>query len=584
MLAKGMHGISGIDEYRAMSSFWRKNTSSVEAVELANLLKALRKVVGHLGANTGSVEYAGVSNESASSIIVDPATVMGTYPVVPEKTDMLVGQVVHEAMLRIEWSEHVWKSLDPTFSTMGSLALIKFQKLIKAAEDIYADGILEGTVLGSYLRLVRKKELNSTLTHAQFTRAHPSFDALISLWVATTFGHKGTVLPDRRHHEPLKALIHLSGELAEIKEDTSFVINRCRARERLYRDTWAKIRDAVEDLSVIDKRICWIPEHLKAAQGKHEKRVSPGIRSKGLSRDLVNDIESQLAASSSNITPLIQRVAGHDNQDIVPTSRWDYNIPAHPVVDRVLAGRISAIFASYSDREKVVSRGLSSGTVDGKRLYRAAVTGKCFKYTDSRPAMDWNVTLLIDASGSMRGGKWRNVENTVSTLHHALKGYRNSLSAYAYFEIDGICMISSLIRKDKVLSVPPFGQTASGQAIIAAALFMPKKKRRRLLIHITDGESNFGLDVSYGITFCRENNIHLITLGCGCQDKKAMQDQYGNTIEFISGFRMLPSAIERLLRWTFLYGSRMPHQAIKKWGNACTRGGNDHKQPAPAGI
>jgi hypothetical protein len=182
----------------------------------------------------------------------------------------------------------------------------------------------------------------------------------------------------------------------------------------------------------------------------------------------------------------------------------------------------------------------------------------------------------------MRGTKWRMVENTVSTLHRALKGYRNSLSAYAYFEIDGICMVSSLLKDDKVFSVPPCGQTASGQAIIASALFMPKNKRRRLLIHITDGESNIGLNVPAAIEYCRTQNIHLVTLGCGCRDLNAMQAQYGNTIEFIGGFRMLPQAIERLLRWTFLYGSRAPMPGVRFAGVIPKKPGSSEDQTVKA--
>jgi hypothetical protein len=60
-------------------------------------------------------------------------------------------------------------------------------------------------------------------------------------------------------------------------------------------------------------------------------------------------------------------------------------------------------------------------------------------------------------------------------------------------------MISRLIRDRQLLSVPPSGQTASGQALIAVAHFMPKGRKRNLLIHVTDGESNLGCDVGYGI-------------------------------------------------------------------------------------
>jgi hypothetical protein len=250
-------------------------------------------------------------------------------------------------------------------------------------------------------------------------------------------------------------------------------------------------------------------------------------------------------------------VVGYDNETVAPMSRWDFNFPAHPLIDRRLVSRLKAIFQIYAARNKVRSRGLTFGRVDRRRLYRAPVTGRCFEAIDFIPDLDWNVMLLMDASGSMRGSKWRMVENAVANLHKALMGYRNRLQAYAYFESDGICMFSSLIKGRHLLSIPPNGQTASGQALIAAAYFMPKGRKRNVLIHVTDGESNFGVDVKAGIDYCQKQNIHLVTLGCGTKDR---------------------AAIERLLRWTFLYGSK-PHLN----NNAFFRFGEDKAQ-AQAGL
>jgi hypothetical protein len=571
-----------LDELQTLSSFWRKNTSTQEAAELANLLKALRKVVGHLGPNAGSVEYAGLSGNDPSAIIIDPAAVMGSYPVAAIKADLLVGEVVHEALLRIEWSERVWKILEPSFVDMGPIALVKFQMIIKTAEDIYVDSTLEGSVLGEYLAAARRKELSGSRVQSILLKSISSCDALVLLWWAGSFGDHGSMVPHRRHDVPLSALMRLSREIAELSKDKSFVIFRCKQRALLYKELWKRIEAQVLDLPLIDKRLSWSPDHQQNMAIKNQSKGLSRAYSHSLCPELANDIELHLAPTSSDITPLIRRVAGLDNQEVIPTSRWDYHIPAHPMVDRTLAGRISAIFQSYSAREKVMNRGLTSGKLDSRRLHRAPITGRCFKYLESRPSMDWNVTLLADASGSMRGTKWRVVENTVSTLHRALKGYRNSLSAYAYFEIDGICMVSSLLKDDKVFSVPPCGQTASGQAIIASALFMPKTKRRRLLIHITDGESNIGLNVPAAIEYCRTKNIHLVTLGCGCRDLNAMQAQYGNTIEFIGGFRMLPQAIERLLKWTFLYGSRTPMSGVRFAGVIQKKPGSSEDQTGKA--
>ena len=61
---------------------------------------------------------------------------------------------------------------------------------------------------------------------------------------------------------------------------------------------------------------------------------------------------------------------------------------------------------------------------------------------------------------------------------------------------------------------------------------------------------------------------HLVTLGCGVKDKALMTRQYGKSIQFITHFGQLPAAVEKLLKWTFLYGDRRrieDDRAFAKW-------------------
>ena len=304
------------------------------------------------------------------------------------------------------------------------------------------------------------------------------------------------------------------------------------------------------------KRLHWYPYNIAP---KEEKPVltNPKDQSKPkVSSSLFQEIELKLAKDSIDMTPIIRSIVGFDDEAVVPTSRWDFVISAHPLIDRRLVSRLKAIFQIYAAKNKLVSRGLQSGKVDPRRLYRAPVTGRCFLQNDHLPDLDWNVTLLMDASGSMRGNKWRMVENTVANIHKALTGFHNRLQALAYFEKDGILMISPLIKNNRVQSVPPSGLTASGQAIIAAAYLMPKKKKRNILIHVTDGESNLGCDVQQAIDYCRKEHIDLVTLGCGYKDREVMRLQYGKSIQFLDHFGQLAGVMERLLKWTFLYGKK----------------------------
>ncbi len=548
----------------ALSGFWRKNVSSSESVELANLLRALRKVTGYLGQNTGTVEYAGMAGQGGYSIIVDPDMVRGTYPVPPKKVDYLVGLVVHEALQRIEWTEHVYKVLEGYFKTMSPLNLVMFQKLVHTGENIYADLVADKSILGLYTSIARKDAIAAEKQKLEGKK--PSYDCLLCDWWESAFEKNASSEPCAKYAAPLDELEKTTALLAGLKKTVPGVTARAKRRAEIYQQAWESIRESVSGLPVIDKRLCWIQD-INTSAGQSKRKPARSASPKKLSTELAREIEWRLAEYATDITPIIRQVVGHDDEDVVPTSRWDFHIPARPVIDKRMVSRLKAAFQNYSARKKLVSRGLESGSIDKRRLYRAPVNGKCFYRKEEIPDPDWCVSLLMDASGSMRGYKWKMVENTVGNLHKALAGYHNRLRAYAYFEMDGVCMISKLISGNQLMTVPPQGQTASGQAIIAAAHMMPAENRRNLLVHVTDGESNFGCGVEYGIDYCAARKINLVTLGCGCKDREKMKDQYGKTIRFLDHYGQLPSAVESLLKWTFLYSSGPQHnRAVRRQG------------------
>ncbi len=538
-----------------ISAYWRLNRSGLEAVELANILRALRKVAGHLGPNVGRIEYTGMSQGGGSPIILEPAALMGQYPVPAKQVDDLVGLVTHEALHRTEWSDHVWRLLEPMIHTLPGLANVRFQKIVSVGEDIYVDMMADKTVFGLYTPMARSQAFADA--RARFDPKRLSLDALVYLWWTAAWGGDGDLACPLPYREPLQALERLTGLLGEIRDQGKGVTDRCERRVEAYLRTWEEIKDSISSLDLVDKTLQWYPSSSRREAPDVRKREA-GPAKKSLSPYVMHQIELQLAHGSPVITPIIQAVVGYDNDDVVPTSRWDFSVPSRPVIDPHLVARLKSIFLTYAAQKTILNRGLLSGKIDRRRLYRAPVSGRCFLQKEKLPDLEWNVTLLMDASGSMRGSKWRIVENTVGNLHKALVGSRNHFQAYAYFEVDGVCMISRLIRNGQLLSVPPSGRTASGQAIIAVAYFMPKGRKRNLLIHVTDGESNMGCDVRYGIEYCRKQKIHLVTLGCAYKERSTMLRQYGRSIQFIDHYGQLPRAIERLLQHTFLYGNK-PH-------------------------
>jgi hypothetical protein len=533
-------GQSGISDY------WRRNKSSMEASELANILRALNKVAGYIGRNVGQIEWAGMSHNTNGHIVLDPSSIIGKYPAPARKFDYLVGVIVHESLHQTEWSDYLWKKVHENLPEMKMSEKIIFHKIIYRGEDIYIDSIADKSVLGQYTRIARRVAMGQATRGLK--KRSISVDALVLHWWRISFGeHMSNV--HASYEKPLNILIDLEYGLKKTYGLSKGVTGRCELRCQLYIEVWEKIKPLISSWKVLDKTLYWYPETDQPEKKKQQRETRSQPR---LSKATLQNIEERLAYNSSDITPIIRSIVGPDNEDIVPTSRWDFNIPAHPVIDYKLVSRLKGILQKYSDQRTILTKGLTSGRIDRRKLYRVPINGRCFLEKQKIPLLDWNICLLVDATGSMKGPKWRMVENTLGTIHKAFSGFQNRLQAYAYFEVESVCMISNLIKDHRILSIPPCGQTASGQAIIAAAYFMPDDKRRRFLIHITDGESNFGCDVKFGINHCNARHIHLVTLGVAYKDRDAMRKQYGRTIQFIDHFGQLPSAVEKLLKWTLL--------------------------------
>jgi len=534
-----------------ISEYWRMNTSNLEAPELANSLRALRKVTGHLGENVGRIEWAGMSQDRKASIVLDPGLVLGKYPIPHHKFDYLVGLITHEALHKTEWTDFVWKKLSEAMKEMRIVHKVIFQKIVYLGEDIYVDKLSERSILGLYVRSARKVAMEFFRTSLKSSKT--SVDELVYLWWMNVFGldmtqHCGSEKLSV-YQTSLDILNDLAQNLTAVSGSTKGVSQRCQERSDLYLEAWENLKDTIVSWKIIDKTLMWgAGSYLGDAKERKGKK-----KKTALSADVAKEIEADLAYDSTDITPIIHSVVkGRD--EVIPTSRWDFNIPAHPVIDLRLVARLKAVFQDYADRKIVVSRGLTSGKIDKRRLYRAPISGRCFKDVQRLPIIDWDICLLIDASGSMRGPKWQMVENTLGTLYKAFSGFQNRLQAYGYFEVDGVCIVSNLIKDKILLSVPPFGHTVSGQAIIGAAYFMPRDGNRRFLIHVTDGESNLGCHVRFGIDYCQKETINLVTLGVGYKNRKIMENQYGKTLSFLDHFGQLPQALENLLKWAILYG------------------------------
>jgi len=131
-----------------------------------------------------------------------------------------------------------------------------------------------------------------------------------------------------------------------------------------------------------------------------------------------------------------------------------------------------------------VYRGEERGTIDGRRLHRAAVDGRAFKRKHKVPRKDVKLVLLLDQSGSMANNT--SVYDCASALHKVLP----ESSVISYYSEQGIVRLEVAAEAYGIFhTIEPKGTTPSGQALLATAMKYPDS----LIVHFTDGYSNVGV-------------------------------------------------------------------------------------------
>jgi hypothetical protein len=533
------------DDDGGYSDFWRVNKYYNEPYELASVLRALRKVAGHVGMNVGTVMWSGMSSTPPPNLItVNPDFVYGAYPVSADKIDLLIGAVVHEAFHQKEWSDLVWQEMEKCFAEKGIRDIKEkdmLWKIFNTGEDIYIDQLAGKSVLGLYV----KKTRNFLFARlARNLSSPPGIEVLFELWKRRVLDDPGYGGAGGHYELALQVLCAPTPDFLERLGANGSVVERCKFRAEFYLSLWDELKDEIGSWRV--DKITYFPQVGKAAGDRRGAKTLSGRSQIAMPVELSAQIEQHLARISADLTPLIREICGGD-PDVLPTIVWDSNVTADACVDPYLVARLKIIFQAYADRIKIKNRGLSAGVIDRSRLYRAETDGNCFFNRQMNAVPGWSFVILVDASMSMRGYRWNLVKNTVAALYKAIEGSGNKIAAFAYHEHDGVVVVSRLIKDGKLYSITPSGRTPSGQAIIAAALLMDKEPRRKFIIHVTDGESNCGCSVNQALEHCSKEKIDLVTLGCGYKEKELLIKQYGKYLQFLDFFEQLPKALESLL-------------------------------------
>lgn len=539
------------------SDFWRCNKSTVEIYEMAQLLGALRKVASYVGTNVGRIVWSGM--DARNAIHLDPATVMGKYPVPAVKTDRMVGHTIRKAYVKTEWSDRL-ESLALARAKLPVRYEYKFQLFYRMAEKIYLDCLSNRSVLGYYTEIDRKHIIENVLTVA----AHPpTISELLHLWWDMAADRKGKKYKkpyrdksvrakmsartslEKFYTEPLALLNSIVDRMKHECPKIFGVTERVNYRLDLYFSIWPMLFEHIKywasdskDPYLQNSRNSAIPSAL--GEELPEKQIPVWFG---------EEVDKVVARKAKDLTERVKDVV-QNREDVIPVKENNIVMPGRKCVRKKLLHNLKFVIKTVAQRKTAFNRGLRTGKIDRRRLYRAHTTGTIFQMTTSTFELVNDIILLVDATGSMAApNKWEKAEEIYQTLFKAIFEYNPKARLFAYNEMKSTCYITELFLKDHFYSILPHGKTASGEALIAMTQYVTGNNKKPFIIHLTDGASNWGCGVENAISCCQRKGINLLTLGMGCDEnsKAMLSAEYKNLVQFVEDVNSLPHLFRDLL-------------------------------------
>lgn len=538
------------------SEFWRRNKSTVEVHEMAQLLSALRKVTSYVGGNVGKIVWSGMKGNDV--IALDPSLVLGSYPVPADKTDRIVGHAIRRAYAKTEWSYRL-ESLARSRSKLPNRYEYKAQLCLKMCERVYLDCLSNRSALGYYTELERKQRIDNVLNDAA---SPPTISEMLHLWweMAADRGGKKHKKPyrdksvrglnkrtslEKYYAEPIALLNSIVDRLNHECPKIHGVSERVNYRMDLYFSIWPTIFEIIKywassssDPFLQNQRKSSIPKGLGEEENEKLKPVW-----------FPEEVEQLIASKSRELTGRVQEVVTNKT-DVVRVRENNIVMPGRQCIQKKLLHNLKFVIKSAAQKHTSFSRGLKTGKIDRRRLYRAPTTGTIFQVAKSRFELVNDIVMLVDASGSMAApNKWEKAEEVYQTLFTAIHFYNPKARIFAYNEFKSVCRITELYLKDRFYSILPHGKTASGEALIAMAQNFTGNNKKPFILHLTDGASNWGCGVDNAIQVCNREKINLLTLGMGCdtKNKEMLRDEYHSLVQFVDDLDSLPQLLRELL-------------------------------------
>jgi len=204
--------------------------------------------------------------------------------------------------------------------------------------------------------------------------------------------------------------------------------------------------------------------------------------------------------------------------------------------DQLLRKKLERVMTIRKRLQTRTMRGEQYGQIDRRHLHRIKTDERIFslryKFPDGFP----NTRILLDLSGSMSRGQADEVLEAAGALQTLVNA-----EVWCYYNEGEV----RLIRVDDgklIHQFKPDGQTPSGLAIVGVAVGL---RKGGLVIHLTDGQHNFGQSPCTAHWILKKRGVDLVNLIWGSDIKQYALD--GMNMVQLRGLAEFPDALYRIL-------------------------------------
>jgi hypothetical protein len=276
-----------------------------------------------------------------------------------------------------------------------------------------------------------------------------------------------------------------------------------------------------------------------------------------LSDTLAKDVSDAIIEKRSDLSQLVSHIAKDSKSTILtytPTEGAG-NVTGARMHTADAEEKLRRILQEYRDKHTSNYRGLLSGRVSSRRLYRTAYGDqRVFQRRERPDEIDMIVCLLMDLSGSMHASRSL-VEQVICAITDAFTKEKLEFIALGYSNNKGDVYVPRLYDKEtgkiNLGLEREWGSTPSyeGLAVAIAQLLRLGGNKKKILFHFTDGapNSNHTSEITDLIKDAKERGIVCITVGIATSEQ-LIRIVYGGDSFVISNISELPGIIDTELR------------------------------------